>query len=65
MKSKDIVIVGVLLGIGAIVRYISLVVPGAITSNLVIAFHALAIALILPKFTEASASAWSQASSAR
>ena len=53
MKSKDIVIVGVLLGIGAIVRYVSLVVPGAITSNLVIAFYALAIALILPKFTEA------------
>jgi hypothetical protein len=52
MKSKDIVIVGVLLGIGAIVRYISLVVPEAITSNLVIAFYALAIALILPKFTE-------------
>jgi hypothetical protein len=53
MKSKDIVIVGVLLGIGAIVRYISLVIPGAITSNLVIAFYALAIALILPTFTEA------------
>src|SRR5512146_1885910 len=53
MKSKDIVIVGVLLGIGAIVRYVSLVVPGAITSNLVIAFYALAIALILPTFTEA------------
>ncbi len=53
MKSKDIVIVGVLLGIGAIVRYISLVIPGAITSNLVIAFYALAIALILPKFSEA------------
>jgi hypothetical protein len=53
MKSKDIVIVGVLLGIGAIVRYVSLVVPGAITSNLVIAFYALAIALILPSFKEA------------
>jgi hypothetical protein len=53
MKSKDIVIVGVLLGIGAIVRYVSLVVPGAITSNLVIAFYALAIALILPTFAEA------------
>jgi hypothetical protein len=53
MKSKDIVIVGVLLGIGAIVRYVSLVVPGAITSNLVIAFYALAIALILPTITEA------------
>lgn len=53
MKSKDIVIVGVLLGIGAIVRYVSLVIPGAITSNLVIAFYALAIALILPAFAEA------------
>jgi hypothetical protein len=53
MKSKDIVIVGVLLGIGAIVRLVSLVVPGAITSNLVIAFYALAIALILPTMTEA------------
>jgi hypothetical protein len=53
MKSKDIVIVGILLGIGAIVRYVSLVVPGAITSNLVIAFYALAIALILPSFKEA------------
>ncbi|OPY25219.1 MAG: hypothetical protein A4E28_03261 [Methanocella sp. PtaU1.Bin125] len=53
MKSKDIVIVGVLLGIGAIVRLVSLVIPGAITSNLVIAFYALAIALILPTLTEA------------
>ncbi len=53
MKSKDIVIVGILLGIGAIVRLFSLVVPGPITSNLVIAFYALAILLIVPKVREA------------
>lgn len=53
MKSKYIVIAGILLGIGAIVRLLSLAVPGVITSNLVIAFYALAIVLILPTFTEA------------
>jgi hypothetical protein len=53
MKSKDIVIVGILLGIGAIVRLFSLAIPGAITSNLVIAFYALAILLVIPKVREA------------
>jgi hypothetical protein len=53
MKSKDIVIVGILLGIGAIARYVSLVVGGPITSNLVIAFYALAILLVVPKIREA------------
>jgi hypothetical protein len=53
MKSKDIVIVGILLGIGAIVRYVSLIAPGPITSNLVIAFYSLAIILVAPKVTEA------------
>lgn len=53
MKSKYIVIAGILLAIGAIVRLISLAVPGAITSNLVIAFYALAIVLIMPTITEA------------
>jgi hypothetical protein len=53
MKSRDIVIVGILLGIGAIVRYFSLIAPGPITSNLVIAFYALAIVLVTPKITEA------------
>jgi hypothetical protein len=53
MKSKDIVIVGILLGIGAIVRYASLAVGGPITSNLVIAFYALAILLISPTLLEA------------
>jgi hypothetical protein len=53
MKSKDIVIVGILLGIGAIVRYVSLIAPGPITSNLVIAFYSLAIILVAPKVSEA------------
>lgn len=53
MKSKDIVIVGILLGIGAIVRYFSLIAPGPITSNLVIAFYSLAIVLVAPKIKEA------------
>mgnify|MGYP005837835261 CR=1 FL=1 len=53
MKVKDIVIVGILLGIGAIVRYFSLIAPGPITSNLVIAFYSLAIVLVVPKVREA------------
>ncbi|HEY3423138.1 MAG TPA: tryptophan transporter [Methanocellaceae archaeon] len=53
MKSKDIVIVGILLGIGAIVRYVSLIAPGPITSNLVIAFYSLAIVLVAPRVKEA------------
>ncbi len=53
MKSKDIVIVGILLGIGAIVRYFSLIAPGPITSNLVIAFYSLAIVLVVPRIKEA------------
>ncbi len=53
MKSRDIVIVGILLGIGAIVRYFSLAIGGPITSNLVIAFYSLAILLIAPTLLEA------------
>lgn len=53
MKSKDIVIVGILLGIGAIVRYFLLPIGGPITSNLVIAFYALAILLVVPRVREA------------
>lgn len=52
MKSQDIAIVGILLAVGAIVRYLSLVIPGPIVSNLVIAFYCLAIILVVPKFTE-------------
>jgi len=53
MKSRDIAIVGILLAIGAIVRYLSLFVPGPIVSNLVIAFYCLAIILIAPTVKEA------------
>ncbi len=53
MKSRDIAIVGILLAIGAIVRYLSLMVPGPIVSNLVIAFYCLAVILILPTVREA------------
>lgn len=52
MKSQDIAIVGILLAVGAIVRYLSLVIPGPIVSNLVIAFYCLAIILVMPTFTE-------------
>ena len=38
MKSRDIAIAGILLAIGAIVRYLSLIIPGPIVANLVIAF---------------------------
>ncbi|MDD3933236.1 MAG: hypothetical protein PHP55_05205 [Methanoculleus sp.] len=53
MKSRDIAIVGILLAIGAIIRYMSLLIPGPIVSNLVIAFYSLAIILIVPTFREA------------
>jgi len=53
MKSRDIAIAGILLATGAIMRYISLVIPGPIVSNLVIAFYCLAIILIVPAFGEA------------
>ncbi len=53
MKSRDIAIVGTLLAVGAIIRYISLLIPGPIVSNLVIAFYSLAIILVVPTFREA------------
>lgn len=53
MKSRDIAIVGILLAVGAIFRYLLLMVPGPITSNMVIAFYCLAIILIIPTMTEA------------
>jgi len=54
MKSRDIALVGILLAAGAIARYISLFVPGAIVANLTIAFYCLAIILVVPKFKEAA-----------
>ena len=53
MKSRDIAIAGILLAIGAVVRYLSLIIPGPIVSNLVIAFYCLAVILIVPTFREA------------
>lgn len=53
MKSQDIAVVGILLAVGAIVRYLSLVIPGPIVSNLVIAFYCLAIILVVPRLSEA------------
>ena len=53
MKSRDIAIVGILLAAGAIVRYMSLLIPGPIVSNLVIAFYSLAIILVAPTLREA------------
>ena len=53
MKSRDIAIVGILLAIGAILRYISNVVPGAIVANPIIALYCLAIILIAPKARDA------------
>jgi hypothetical protein len=53
MKSRDIALVGILLAAGAIVRYMSLVIPGPIVANLVIAFYSLAIILVVPKISEA------------
>jgi hypothetical protein len=54
MKSQDIAIVGILLAVGAIVRYVATtMIPGPITSNLVIGFYCLAIILVLPKYPEA------------
>lgn len=52
MKSRDIALVGILLAAGAIARYISLFIPGAIVANLTIAFYCLAIILVIPKFKE-------------
>ncbi|WP_292521086.1 hypothetical protein [Methanoculleus sp.] len=53
MKSRDIAIIGILLAVGAIIRYMSLLIPGPIVSNLVIAFYSLAIILVVPTFREA------------
>lgn len=52
MKSRDIALVGILLAAGAIARYISLFIPGAIVANLTIAFYCLAIILVVPKYKE-------------
>jgi hypothetical protein len=53
MKSKDIAIVGILLAIGAILRYFLAMLHTPLTPNMIIAFYCLAIILIRPKLVEA------------
>jgi hypothetical protein len=53
MKSRDIAVVGILLAIGAILRFIANMFPGAIVGNPVIALYCLAIILIHPTVKEA------------
>lgn len=53
MKSKDIAIVGILLAIGAILRYFLAMLHTPLTPNMIIAFYCLAIILIRPRILEA------------
>jgi hypothetical protein len=53
MKSKDIAIAGILLAIGAILRYFLAMLHTPLTPNMIIAFYCLAIILIAPKIYEA------------
>ncbi len=53
MKSKDIAVVGILLAIGAILRYFLAMLHTPLTPNMIIAFYCLAIILIRPKILEA------------
>ena len=53
MKSRDIAIVGILLAVGAILRYFLAMLHTPMTPNMVIAFYCLAIILVRPKVYEA------------
>jgi hypothetical protein len=53
MKSRDIAIVGILLAIGAILRYFLAMLHTPLTPNMIIAFYCLAIILVRPKVLEA------------
>jgi len=53
MKSKDIAIVGILLAVGAILRFFLAMLHTPLTPNMIIAFYCLAIILIRPKILEA------------
>jgi len=52
IKSKDIAIVGILLAIGAILRYFLAMLQTPLTPNMIIAFYCLAIILIRPEVFE-------------
>jgi len=53
MNSKDIAIVGILLAIGAILRYFLAMLNTPLTPNIIIAFYCLAIILLKPRLYEA------------
>jgi energy-coupling factor transport system ATP-binding protein len=53
MKSKDIAIIGILLGVGAILRFFLAMLHTPLTPNMVIAFYCLGIILVAPKVHEA------------
>ena len=53
MKSKDIAVVGILLAIGAILRYFLAMLHTPLTPNMIIAFYCLAIILVRPTLLEA------------
>jgi hypothetical protein len=53
MNSKDMIIVGILLAIGAILRYFLAMFNTPLTPNMIIAFYCLAIILLKPKIYEA------------
>lgn len=53
MKSKDIAIIGILLAIGAILRYFLTMLHTPLTPNMIIAFYCLAIIIVRPRPVEA------------
>lgn len=53
MKSKDIAIIGILLAVGAILRYFLAMLHTPLTPNMIIAFYCLAIILVRPNVIEA------------
>jgi Tryptophan transporter TrpP len=53
MKSRDIAIIGILLAIGAILRYFLAMLHTPLTPNMIIAFYCLGIILVSPKIYEA------------
>ena len=55
MKAKDIALVGILLAIGAVLRYFLAMLNTPLTPNMIIAFYCLAIILIRPTVYEAVA----------
>ena len=55
MKSKDVAIVGILLALGAVLRYFLAMLNTPLTPNMIIAFYCFAIILVKPKIHEALA----------